>query len=64
MTCQKDHGIGESETALCVAQDILQWTQGGDGARLMMLVYHDDAKREYAPLAVFRIRMSALSLTN
>jgi haloacid dehalogenase-like hydrolase len=27
---------------------MLQWTQAGDGARLMMLVYHDDAKREYA----------------
>jgi phosphoserine phosphatase len=28
--------------------EMLQWTQAGDGARLMMLVYHDDAKREYA----------------
>jgi hypothetical protein len=27
---------------------MLEWTQGGDGARLMMLVLHDDAKREYA----------------
>ena len=27
---------------------MLQWTQAGNGARLMMLVYHDDAKREYA----------------
>ena len=27
---------------------MLQWTQAGDGARLMMLVHHDDAKREYA----------------
>jgi hypothetical protein len=27
---------------------MLQWTQAGPGARLMMLVYHDDAKREYA----------------
>ena len=27
---------------------MLEWTQAGDGARLMMLVYHDDAKREYA----------------
>jgi haloacid dehalogenase-like hydrolase len=27
---------------------MLQWTQAGDGARLMMLVFHDDAKREYA----------------
>jgi phosphoglycolate phosphatase-like HAD superfamily hydrolase len=29
-------------------QQMLEWTQAGDGARLMMLVYHDDAKREYA----------------
>jgi phosphoglycolate phosphatase-like HAD superfamily hydrolase len=29
-------------------QQMLQWTQGGDGARLMMLVLHDDAQREYA----------------
>jgi phosphoglycolate phosphatase-like HAD superfamily hydrolase len=28
--------------------EMLQWTQAGDGARLMMLVYHDDARREYA----------------
>jgi phosphoglycolate phosphatase-like HAD superfamily hydrolase len=27
---------------------MLQWTQAGDGARLMMLVHHDDATREYA----------------
>jgi phosphoglycolate phosphatase-like HAD superfamily hydrolase len=27
---------------------MLQWTQAGDGARLMMLVFHDDAQREYA----------------
>jgi hypothetical protein len=27
---------------------MLGWTQAGDGARLMMLVRHDDAKREYA----------------
>jgi phosphoglycolate phosphatase-like HAD superfamily hydrolase len=27
---------------------MLEWTQVGDGARLMMLVHHDDAKREYA----------------
>jgi phosphoglycolate phosphatase-like HAD superfamily hydrolase len=27
---------------------MLKWTQAGDGARLMMLVHHDDAKREYA----------------
>jgi phosphoglycolate phosphatase-like HAD superfamily hydrolase len=28
--------------------EMLQWTQAGEGARLMMLVHHDDAKREYA----------------
>jgi hypothetical protein len=28
--------------------EMLQWTQAGEGARLMMLVYHDDADREYA----------------
>jgi hypothetical protein len=27
---------------------MLEWTQAGDGRRLMMLVLHDDAKREYA----------------
>ena len=25
-----------------------EWIQAGDGARLMMLVMHDDAQREYA----------------
>jgi phosphoglycolate phosphatase-like HAD superfamily hydrolase len=29
-------------------REMLQWTQAGPGARLMMLVYHDDAAREYA----------------
>jgi len=29
-------------------QQMLEYTQGGDGARLMMLVYHDDADREYS----------------
>jgi phosphoserine phosphatase len=29
-------------------QQMLEYTQAGDGARLMMLVYHDDAMREYA----------------
>ncbi len=28
-------------------QQMLEWTQAGQGARLMMLVHHDDAKREY-----------------
>ncbi|MGA8407979.1 MAG: HAD family hydrolase [Candidatus Acidiferrales bacterium] len=27
---------------------MLEWTQSGDGARLIMLVHHDDAVREYA----------------
>ncbi len=29
-------------------REMLGWTGAGDGARLMMLVFHDDAKREYA----------------
>jgi phosphoserine phosphatase len=29
-------------------QQMLEWTQAGDGARLIMLVHHDDATREYA----------------
>jgi hypothetical protein len=29
-------------------QQMLEWTQAGKGARLMMLVHHDDAEREYA----------------
>ena len=29
-------------------REMLEWTGAGDGARLMMLVFHDDAKREYA----------------
>jgi phosphoserine phosphatase len=29
-------------------QQMLEWTEAGDGARLMMLVLHDDAIREYA----------------
>jgi len=29
-------------------KEMLEYTQAGDGARLMMLVLHDDAKREYA----------------
>ncbi len=43
--------------------EMLQWTQAGDGARLMMLVHHDDAKREYAygPAEVCQIPQSALS---
>ncbi len=29
-------------------REMLEWTQAGSGARLMMLVHHDDAKREFA----------------
>ena len=29
-------------------QQMLEWTGAGDGARLKMLVHHDDAQREYA----------------
>ncbi len=29
-------------------KQMLEWTQAGDGARLMMLVLHDDPAREYA----------------
>jgi haloacid dehalogenase-like hydrolase len=29
-------------------QQMLEWTDAGDGARLKMLVHHDDAEREYA----------------
>ena len=28
-------------------RQMLEYTQAGDGARLLMLVLHDDAKREY-----------------
>ena len=33
---------------------MLEYTGAGDGARLMMLVMHDDAKREYAYGAIRR----------
>ncbi len=29
-------------------REMLEWTAAGEGARLMMLVLHDDAEREYA----------------
>ena len=29
-------------------QQMLEWTQAGEGARLIMLVHHVDAAREYA----------------
>jgi phosphoglycolate phosphatase-like HAD superfamily hydrolase len=41
--------FGNSGTADLKSGDaqMLEWTQAGGGARLMMLVLHDDAKREY-----------------
>lgn len=36
-------------------QQMLEWTQAGDGARLTMLVHHDDATREYAYGAASKI---------
>ena len=36
-------------------QQMLEWTQAGDGARLMVLVHHDDATREYAYGAASKI---------
>jgi hypothetical protein len=29
-------------------QQMLEWRQAGEGARLMMLVHHDDATQEFA----------------
>jgi len=29
-------------------RQMLEWTQAGEGARLMMLIHHDDAEREWA----------------
>ena len=29
-------------------QQMLEWTQSGKGKRLMLLVHHDDSRREYA----------------
>ena len=36
-------------------REMLEWTQAGEGARLMLLVHHDDAAREdaYGPAAKF-----------
>src|SRR5437867_2600115 len=31
----------------CMYQQMVEWTQSGDGARFMLLVHHDDAAREY-----------------
>jgi phosphoglycolate phosphatase-like HAD superfamily hydrolase len=36
-------------------QQMLEWTQAGDGARFMALVHHDDGKREYAYGAKSRV---------
>ena len=36
-------------------RQMLEWTQSGKGARLMMLVHHDDAEREYAYDAKSRV---------
>jgi hypothetical protein len=36
-------------------REMLEWTQAGSGARLMMLVHHDDARREFAYGADSRI---------
>ena len=36
-------------------QQMLEWTQAGSGARLMMLVHHDDAVREFAYGAASKI---------
>jgi phosphoglycolate phosphatase-like HAD superfamily hydrolase len=36
-------------------QQMLEWTQAGGGARLMMLVHHDDASREWAYGAASKI---------
>ena len=36
-------------------REMLMWTQAGGGARLMMLVHHDDAQREFAYGAESRV---------
>ncbi len=36
-------------------QQMLEWTQAGPGQRLMMLVHHDDAQREYDYGAELRV---------
>jgi LysM repeat protein/phosphoserine phosphatase len=44
-------------------RQMLEWTAAGDGPRLMMLVFHDDAEREYAygPANGLRTAISAPS---
>jgi phosphoserine phosphatase len=41
-------------------QQMLEYTQGGEGARFMMLVHHDDAAREYATDAAMSVFSEAL----
>ena len=43
--CRRPQGAFGNSTG---DQQMLEYTGAGDGARLMMLVHHDDAKREYA----------------
>jgi phosphoglycolate phosphatase-like HAD superfamily hydrolase len=44
-------------------QQMLEYTQSGSGARLMMLLHHDDAKREYAYGAESKIGTFSDALT-
>ncbi len=44
-------------------RQMLEWTQAGGGARLMMLVHHDDAGREYAYGAESKIGTFSDALT-
>jgi hypothetical protein len=41
-------------------QQMLEYTQGGDGARLMLLIHHDDAVREYAYGPESKLELSAM----
>jgi hypothetical protein len=45
-------------------QQMLEWTQAGSGARLMMLVHHDDAVREFAYGAESKIGTFSDALMN
>src|SRR5437868_15036474 len=44
-------------------QQMLEWTQAGSGARLMMLVHHDDAAREVGYGAGSKLRTCSHALT-
>jgi haloacid dehalogenase-like hydrolase len=44
-------------------QQMLEWTQAGGGARLMMLVHHDDSEREWAYGAESKIGTFSEALT-